>query len=295
MNDQQDFILAKRLAHGALAPEEALSIAAALAYAIRRLHQDGVLCGCLTPDHIVIGRRGARIEPHAPQPLTPYSAPEQILGQPADPRTDIFAFGAIFYEMLAGVQAFPTRDPGELREEILEREPAPLAGVSGEILRIVSRCLAKKPEQRWQRMNSVLIELKLAHATARQSQQAADWKEKIGSLHGQIAGLESKAAASRQSHDAAISELRAALRRIDEKDAEHAAQFAQVQEVLGGIRHAVAGLQQGAQIHSRAIESLEAAIAQTDEVVEHIVDAFGLTQKPMVARVEALTISHNGS
>jgi hypothetical protein len=299
MNDQEDFILAKRLASGAVPTEEALSHATALASTLRRMHQEGSVCGVLVPDSIIIGKRGVRIERNSSPtaPIGPYSSPEQVLGESLDARSDIFVFGAIFYEMLAGRKAFSARKSDDLRKEILERVPAPIAGIPDEIQRVVARCLQKKRENRWQRMNSVLAELKLAAAAARQVQQASDWKEKAAGLRAQIIGVEGKVAAHETAQETMITELRGAIRRLEEKAAEHAAQFAKCQEEIIAMRGSVAGMQKGAQVHARAIESLEAAIAQTDEVVEHVADAFGLSQmpKPMVERVEAVTLARNGS
>ena len=231
----------------------------------------------------------------APVSLTAYASPEQLRGENLDARSDVFAFGAVFYEMLSGRRAFVAHDPEELRTEILEGEPAPLQEVPDEIQRLLSRCLRKKREQRWQRMNSILIELKLANAISRQVQQASEWKERIDGMRTQIAGVDGKVTAHRVAQEAVIAELRQTIRQLEEQNAEYSAQFARVQEALAPIRETVAGLQKGSQIQTRTIESLEAAIAQTDEVVEHIVDAFGLTQKPMVERAEAAKISRNGS
>src|SRR5678815_264821 len=83
-----------------------------------------------------------------------YMAPEQIEGVEADARSDIFAFGCVLYEMLTGKKAFEGTTQASLIAAILEREPIPLATLqplAPTLLdSIVSRCLAKKPEERWQ-------------------------------------------------------------------------------------------------------------------------------------------------
>ena len=83
-----------------------------------------------------------------------YMAPEQIREQTIDQRTDLFAFGAILYEMLTGEKAFPGATPADRMSAILNKETPPLpreveSEVSG-IGRIVSRCLEKRPEDRFQ-------------------------------------------------------------------------------------------------------------------------------------------------
>ena len=84
----------------------------------------------------------------------PYMAPEQLEGHSVDARTDIFAFGAIVYEMIAAHRAFEGDSQASLIAAILEREPASIS--SDQLLtppgleRLVRKCLAKDPDTRWQ-------------------------------------------------------------------------------------------------------------------------------------------------
>src|SRR5438445_245401 len=83
-----------------------------------------------------------------------YMAPEQVRGEQADPRTDIFAFGAVLYEMISGERAFRRDTPAETMTAVLKDDPSELSdlghGVSPALERIVRRCLEKSPEQRFQ-------------------------------------------------------------------------------------------------------------------------------------------------
>src|ERR1700720_1080989 len=83
-----------------------------------------------------------------------YMAPEQVRGESADPRTDIFAFGAVLYEMLSGVRAFRRDTAAETMTAVLKEDPPelsdPLRTVSPALDRTVRRCLEKNPEQRFQ-------------------------------------------------------------------------------------------------------------------------------------------------
>ena len=83
-----------------------------------------------------------------------YMAPEQVRGEAADPRTDIFAFGAVLYEMLSGVRAFRRDTAAETMTAVLKDDPPELSDtarlVSPTLERIVRRCLEKNPEQRFQ-------------------------------------------------------------------------------------------------------------------------------------------------
>jgi eukaryotic-like serine/threonine-protein kinase len=83
-----------------------------------------------------------------------YMAPEQVRGESVDPRTDIFAFGAVLYEMLSGQRAFRRDTPAETMTAVLKEDPPDLSDpghpVSPSLDRTVRRCLEKKPEQRFQ-------------------------------------------------------------------------------------------------------------------------------------------------
>jgi serine/threonine protein kinase len=83
-----------------------------------------------------------------------YMAPEQIEGQEAGARTDIFAFGCILYEMLSGRKAFEGKSQASLIGAILKDNPQPLTTiqplVSPALAQVVKTCLAKDPDERWQ-------------------------------------------------------------------------------------------------------------------------------------------------
>jgi Tol biopolymer transport system component len=82
-----------------------------------------------------------------------YMAPEQVRGESADPRTDIFAFGSVLYEMLSGMRAFRRDTPAETMTAVLKDDAPeldPVRSVSSALERIVRRCLEKNPEQRFQ-------------------------------------------------------------------------------------------------------------------------------------------------
>lgn len=144
----------------------ALNISAEL----RRLHADGRCHGALTPELIQIGESAAYLLPATPDAagsLTPYRAPETLQDGSVDMRTDIFSFGALLYEMATGRRAFPSEDPEALTEQILSNAFAP-TGHEGLDL-VISRCLAKDPAARWQKMQNVQMQLKLAAIAEQQS------------------------------------------------------------------------------------------------------------------------------
>jgi eukaryotic-like serine/threonine-protein kinase len=83
-----------------------------------------------------------------------YMSPEQVRGQPTDHRSDIFSFGAILHEMITGRRAFQRETTAETMTAILKEEPADLTasqpGINISVVKIVQRCLEKKPERRFQ-------------------------------------------------------------------------------------------------------------------------------------------------
>ena len=99
-------------------------------------------------------------------------APEQLEGQEADSRTDIFAFGALVYEMLTGRKAFEGKSQASLIAAILEREPPATSTIqpliSPAIDRIVKKCLAKNPDHRWQTAQDLFDELSWVVASGSQ-------------------------------------------------------------------------------------------------------------------------------
>ena len=88
-----------------------------------------------------------------------YMAPEQVEGSEADARTDIFAFGAVLYEMLTGKKAFEGKSQASLIGAIMKAEPRPISHAQpltpAAIEHVVARCLVKDPDERWQSANTL--------------------------------------------------------------------------------------------------------------------------------------------
>lgn len=104
----------------------------------------------LTLEHTVLGTVG-------------YMAPEQVRGQVADHRADLFAFGAVVYELLSGRRAFAGDTAAEIMTAILTRDPADLTAlpiqVPHQLVRVVLRCLEKRPEARFQSASDLAFAL----------------------------------------------------------------------------------------------------------------------------------------
>jgi serine/threonine protein kinase len=162
--------LSARLALGRLSAEEAAQYAIEIGTELHQAHARGLIHGTLSPESIRITAGGAQVLApplYAPESATAYRAPEQVRGETADSRTDIFAFGAILYEMAMGMRAFPAEGP-ELNRSILN-DPAPTLTLRSPIYdamaRVIAGCLEKSPPARRQRIQNAVIELRFAAKT----------------------------------------------------------------------------------------------------------------------------------
>ena len=177
--------LAARLRRGPLPLDQALTVACDIAEALMAAHAAGIVHRDLKPANVMVTRSGAKLldfglarprlalasgehsralssatREHCFVGTLPYMSPEQLRGAADDARSDLFAFGAMLYEMLTGSRAFDAESDVELVTAILEREPTPLATrapfVPAALNRVVVTCLAKDPEERWQTARDLL-------------------------------------------------------------------------------------------------------------------------------------------
>jgi len=172
--------LRARLAEGALPLRKAIEIAIEVARGLAAAHAKGIVHRDLKPENLFLTRDGvvkildfglaklALPEPENVAAATTvaggtatgmvmgtvgYMAPEQVRGERADPRADLFALGCVLYEMASGRRAFSGATAPETLTAILREEPAPLAapGPTGPVLDgILRRCLEKQPDDRFQ-------------------------------------------------------------------------------------------------------------------------------------------------
>ena len=173
--------LREQLRKGPMRLREALDDAIEIARGLGAAHDAGIIHRDLKPENIFITKDGrvkildfglAKFQPakstgvYGPtvslQPTSPghvlgtvgYMSPEQVRGQPADARSDIFATGAVLYEMLTGNRAFRKPTSAETMNAILNEDPSTVSQVAPNLppglQRIVNRCLQKNPEHRFQ-------------------------------------------------------------------------------------------------------------------------------------------------
>ena len=92
-----------------------------------------------------------------------YMAPEQALGHEIDHRADLFAIGCILYECASGRYAFDGETAIDIMHRIIHGEPAPITNASPALRRVVARCLAKDPDQRYQSAKELAAALRTLH------------------------------------------------------------------------------------------------------------------------------------
>jgi Tol biopolymer transport system component len=184
--------LAERLVRGPMPLGTLLTCAAEIAAALDRAHTAGIVHRDLKPGNVMLTASGTKLldfglarilEPEmtdqkslaetATGPLTEqgtvlgtlaYMAPEQLEGRPADQRADVFAFGALVYEMATGRAAFGGDSRAALMVSVLSAEPPPISRLApltpASLERLVRVCLSKAPAERWQSMHDVSLQLR---------------------------------------------------------------------------------------------------------------------------------------
>jgi eukaryotic-like serine/threonine-protein kinase len=225
--------LSQRLRKGPLPTEEVLRYSIEIAGALEQAHRKGVVHRDLKPGNIMLTETGAKLldfglakiggtrawdrrspsrvseraqSSRSTQSLTEegmilgtleYMAPEQLEGKEADARTDLFALGVVIYEMATGQKAFEGDSKASVIAKILTAQPPPMTTIEPvtppELDRLVQRCLAKKPEERWQTAAELTAELQETTESVLPKPNKARKREKESS--GEAKEAESGAAA----------------------------------------------------------------------------------------------------
>jgi Tol biopolymer transport system component len=190
--------LADVVVRGPLAAADVLKYGAQIAEALATAHRAGVVHRDLKPANVMITKSGAKLldfglakssvieistdDATQHKPLTQegtilgtfqYMAPEQLEGQEADARTDIFALGALLHEMATGQRAFNGKTKTSLIAAIVKEHPTPIAQLQPltppSLQHVVDRCLAKERDDRWQSALDIASELRWISSTGSQT------------------------------------------------------------------------------------------------------------------------------
>jgi len=187
--------LTDRLARGSLPPEQVLRYGVQIADALDKAHRQGITHRDLKPGNVMITKSGVKLldfglaklraatsgsvfssvsvlPTQIDKSLTAqgtilgtfqYMAPEQLEGKDADARSDIFALGAVLYEMATGRKAFEGKSQASLIAAILDRTPPPISSIQPmtppALDRVVKTCLEKDPDDRFQTAHDVRLQL----------------------------------------------------------------------------------------------------------------------------------------
>ena len=182
--------LRERLRSGAIAVRKTLDYALQIAHGLAAAHEKGIIHRDLKPDNLFLTKDGrlkildfglaklTQSDPgkHTSMPTAThgteagvvmgtagYMSPEQVRGMTLDPRSDIFSFGAILYEMLSGKRAFHGDTAADTMSSILKEDPPELTetnrNVSPALERIVQHCLEKNPESRFHAASDIAFDL----------------------------------------------------------------------------------------------------------------------------------------
>ena len=194
--------LAQRLLRGPLPLMEVLRIGTDISEALNAAHRQGIVHRDLKPGNVMLTKGGAKLMDFGlakplgvaagtssgsppsftatatmsgPSPLSPlttagsivgtvqYMSPEQIEGKEADARSDIFALGAVFYEMASGKRPFEGKSQISLASSILEKDPEPITSINPQIPaafeQVLATCLQKNPDDRFQSAHDLKLQL----------------------------------------------------------------------------------------------------------------------------------------
>jgi len=180
--------LAERLKRGPLPLEQVVNIGAELADALDKAHRQNIIHRDIKPGNVMLSKSGTKLmdfglakpssggtvafgsETASALTITDkqtilgtaaYMSPEQVQGLALDPRSDIFSLGAVLYEMATGQRAFAGTSSISVLSAILEKQPPPITELQPiappALDEVITRCLKKDPEQRWQNARDLAI------------------------------------------------------------------------------------------------------------------------------------------
>jgi hypothetical protein len=239
--------------------------------------------------------------------VTPYTAPEVIQGQPADSRSDVFSFGALVFEMLTGHPAFDGESQTELKLALCNSAPPPSG--SPAVDRLVTSCVAKSPAARWQRMQKIIMELKLLSVAARRADNTPGAVRAVAdsALRAEMQQVEARLDARLATYEKSIEDMRKssgdtqksageAVESLKEQLAAAGSTVESLKEQLAGLHAQLAVVQERPavqpvdvealteQIHGRLQQSIDAV---TEQLRAQVLEAVGTSSQEHGAQMQA--------
>jgi len=287
--------LAQLMAKGRIPVSEALRYSMMLADALRRVHDSGQAHGAVSPSCVALNRAGLELLPaNDAESITPYTAPEVVQSKLADSRSDIFSFGAVLYEMLTGRAPFQGDSPEALAAAIMNSAPPPSG--SPAVDRLVAGCMAKDPAARFPKMQKLVLELKLLLVAVRRSESAprpqpdpllrAEMQQIEARLSGRLSSCEQSLAAIHERLDRMEQLLNATVERAGRIEQEVATCRQDGASLRETISEDLANLDRALHAQAASIESVRTAMAQTDDLVERVVEALDSLQSVVLDHSE---------
>jgi serine/threonine protein kinase len=268
--------LSSRLLQSPFPISTALRHALQLANFLRQAHETGQFFGALDPSQIVLLSGKVEII-LAETTESAYTAPEVQAGGKPDQRSDIFAFGCVFYEMLTGDRPFSGNAAAAAVPEMLNNGRNAVAAQDyPALLRVLMQCIETNPNRRWQGMQKVFMELTLVNMAARRVDPAVLSRSNVETeMRETVARMERHLNTRIDLCDQSLGELQ--KDGVDTRDRvrELNNTSARLEATLAGE---FAAIQQKVSSQGQSIETLHATIEQTDNLLERVVESLDALQ-----------------
>jgi serine/threonine protein kinase len=257
---QDTLSLDQLLIDGPLPLPDVVRYAMVLAEELRSVHDEGRISGALSPSNITVTNFGLELTGKADPTaaITPYTAPEILQGHAPDIRGDIFAFGAIVHEMATGRRAFAGDNTDALAVSLTISDPPP-CGIPA-IDHLVSNCTAKDPAVRCQRMQKVILELKLLTFATPKTEVVTRQQSMTAALRAETQQLEDRVAGLLETHERALVDIQQTS-----GDA-----FSELRERLDRVEAEIAPLQARSALVESLCQKIMAHVEQVQKNIESI-------------------------